>query len=622
MIKTRIAAQLFFLLLTAYYLLLTTCSYPQTVYEPIHSSVYNFLDRMVQKGLIEFHDEIKPVSREYIAEKLEELKVRSQKSQPEADQPSAEEVRNQNVGMTSLEKDELEFYLKDYGEEINSIKNSKLKIKNGNNNSVSMTNALMTNDNFATSNRQQTTNNNPQTTDNNPQTTTSTSSVTTIINWDPYGRWRLFFYSDNLFKLNASPVLGYELGTRDGASYSHRWNGLYMYGYLGEHIGFSFKFVDNSENGTTVDRTKSFTPQTGVIVAKADANHIEYSEVNTNIAVNWSWGEISIGKDFLNWGYGKSGLLVLSDKAPSFPYIRLDIHPASWLRFNYIHAWLASDVIDSTSSYATLLAGQDRTIFRDKYLASHTLTLTPTEGLDISVGESIVYSDKLEVSYLIPLMFFRLADHYLSQADNNAGGNSQFFMGVSSRNQIKNTHLYGTLFIDELTVEGLFNPEKQRNQFGFTLGGSITDLPVDNLTLTAEYTKIFPYVYTHYIPTQTYQSSGYVMGDWIGNNADLVFGSLNYRFIRGLQTTVWGQYIRKGGQGPEAGQYEQPQPPFLYGLRTNYSYFGAEVKYEITHELYARLQYQTTKISQQLADLSFTDHKLNEFYVALYYGIP
>ncbi len=410
-----------------------------------------------------------------------------------------------------------------------------------------------------TTNHQQSTTNAPQPTTHKPQTT--------ILNYDPYGRLRLFAYEDSLFKINVSPILGYEAGTRDGAKYSHRWDGVYLYGYLSNNIGFSFRFKDNSEDGTGIDRNKQFTPQTGVIVAKSDLNNIQYSEVNANITYDWSYGDITIGKDFFNWGYGQSGLLVLSDKAPSFPFIRLDLHPVKWLSFNYIHAWLNSDVIDSSGIYATYRYGIYRDQFRSKYLASHTLTVTPTEGLDISLGESIVYSDKLEIPYLIPIMFFRLADHYLSQANNNAGGNSQFFLGVSSRNQIKNTHLYGTWFIDEITFEGLFNAQKQRNQFGFTLGGSVTDLPVDNLTVTAEYTKIFPFVYSHYIPTQTYQNSGYVMGHWMGNNADLIYGALNYRFIRGLDATLWGQYIRKGSPGIEEQQYRQPQPPFLFGLK-------------------------------------------------------
>ena len=509
-----------FLLLPFVFLLFTSSSSSQTVFEPIHSGVYNFLDLMAQKGLIEFHDIIRPVSREYIAEKLQQLST-------------------ENRELTSLESEELNFYMKDFSLELGFIQNSKFKIQNSE---------------------------------------LTKNTTTNILNYDPFGRLRMFSYQDSLFQINASPVLGYELGTKDGAKYSHRWDGIYLYGYL-DKIGYSFRFQDNSEDGTTIDPIKNFTPATGVVIAKADANNIQYSEINVNLAYNWSWGDISIGKDFLNWGYGQSGLLVLSDKAPSFPFIRLNIHPANWFSFNYIHAWLNSGVIDSTSSYATLLPNQNRTIFRPKYLAQHTITLTPTKGLDISLGESMIYSDNLQIAYLVPIMFFRLADHYLSQADNNAGGNAQFFFGVSSRNQIKNTHLYGTLFIDEITLEGLFNPATQRNQIGFTLGGSVTDLPIDNLTVTAEFTKIYPYVYTHYIPTLTYQNNGYIMGDWIGNNADLVYGALNYRFIRGLQATAWVQYVRKGGQGPEIGQYTQPQPPFLYGLRTNYTYLGAELKY-------------------------------------------
>ena len=538
--------------------------------------------------------------------------------------------------MSEVEREDLEFYLKDFGMEL-GLTNDDLGLTNesqktedrsqesevgdqkseirGQNEGMKSDDLRMKNDDLRLTSQSY----KPMTKDE--PSTANHQPTTTIFNWDPYGRWRMFQYQDNLFKLNASPILGYEVGTRDGAKYSHRWDGVSLYGYLSDDIGFNFWFRDNSEDGTTIDKTKSFTPHTGVIISKADANNIQYDEINANIAYNWKWGDISIGKDYMNWGYGQSGLLVLSDKAPSFPFIRLDIQPTKWLRFNYFHAWLASDVIDSTSLFSTFRPGIYQEQYRAKYLASHTLIITPTDGLDISLGESIIYSDNLQIAYLIPIMFFRAADHYLSHNNNNAGGNSQFFLGVSSRNEIKNTHLYGTLFIDEITIEGLFNPQTQRNQFGFTLGGSVTDLPIDNLTLTAEFTKIFPYVYTHYIPTETYQSSGYVMGDWIGNNADLVYGALNYHFLRGLQATLWGQYIRKGGQGPESGQYEQPQPPFLYGLRTNYTYFGAEVKYEITNELFARLQYQTTNVSAQQTNLRFNDNRLNEFYVALYYGI-
>ena len=244
-------------------------------------------------------------------------------------------------------------------------------------------------------------------------------------------------------------------------------------------------------------------------------------------------------------------------------------------------------------------------------------------GLDISLGESIIYSDKLQISYLIPLMFFKLADHYLSNYDNNIGSNSQFFAGISSRNHIKNTHLYGTLFIDEINVANLFNSQKQRNQIGFSFGGSTTDVPVNNLTFTLEYTKIYPYVYSHYIPTQTYENDSYLLGHWMGNNADQIYSSVNYRVIRGLQVSIWGQYIRKGEQGTAEQQIDvgQPQPPFLFGLRTNYSYAGLDIKYEIIHNLFARLKFQTTKIESEVSKGIFNTKNLNELYFYFYYGL-
>ncbi|MGB5530030.1 MAG: hypothetical protein WBQ32_08670 [Ignavibacteriaceae bacterium] len=532
----------------------------QLVYEPLYEDVYNFLRRISQKGIIEFDDLIRPLPRTYIAEKL-----------LQADSLSAE--------LTSLEKEELKFFLNDYYFEEWLIGGNENKKEN-----------------------------------------------LDYFNGDPSDRWRFFSYGGVGLKINANLILGAEIGSVKKAKQTHFWNGFYSYGYISDLLGFSFDFRDNTETGTTLDKTKSFTPETGVN-AKTDMNTVnysidkmEYSEAKMMLATDWDWGSVAVGKEFLEWGYGDNGLLVLSQKAPSFPLIRLDINPVKWLSFNYFHAWLSSDVVDTTSLYSTAIDYQ-RFLFREKYLASHTLTIKPTNGLDISLGESIIYADRLEFLYLIPVTFFRLADHYLSRHYNQAGGNAQFFFSVSSKGHLKNTHLYGTLLIDELTLNGLFDASTQRNQIGFTLGSSLTDLPFENLTLKLEYTKIYPYAYQHYIKTTTYESASYVLGHWMNNNADQVFGSLKYRFIRGLEGLLWVRYIRQGELADGSKQFDQPQPPFLSGLRTNYTYLGAQVKYEIMHDLMFRARYQFMKTSMQQADLSFIDESDQEFYFAVYYGL-
>ena len=533
----------------------------QVVYEPLNRDVYLFLSRLSQKSVIVFDDQIRPVSRKYIAQKLIEASEKSDQ-------------------LTSLEKEELDFFSKDFKLEFDILNKTEIG-----------------------------------------------SSQLTMLGYDAGNRLRLFSFRNDLFAINLSPILGVTFGSHDDENFTHTWNGIYTYGYLDKYIGFSFDFRDNTEKGNSLDKYKDFTPITGVD-ARSDRNTInysadkmEYSEAKAVLATDWSWGSFAVGKDFLEWGYGESGLLVLSQKAPSFGFIRLDIKPVNWLRFNYIHGWLSSDVPDSSSFFYNN-NGTISFSYRNKFIANHSLIITPTNGLDLSLGESIIYDDQLEYLYLIPIMFFRAADHHISRQLNAAGANAQFFLSVSSKGQIKNTHLYSTLFIDEITLSGLFDSQKQRNQLGFTLGGSVTDLPIENLTATVEYTKIYPFVYRHYIQTQDYKSASYPLGHWMGNNADLIYASLNYRFIRGLQAKIWGQYIRKGEEGSYDQQYNiQPQPPFLFGLRQNYSYFGAEIKYEYTHELFAKLKFQTTKIAKQQTNLSFNNNKINEFYFLIYYGL-
>ena len=543
------------------FLALSFVATAQIVYEPLNRDVYSFLSRLSQKSIIVFDDQIRPVSRKYIAEKLIEVSEKF------------------NL-LTSLEKEELDFYRKDFKREFDFIKNVNVD-----------------------------------------------SSEVNILGYDEGNRLRLFSYRDSFFTLNLSPIFGLKIGSRDSEKLTHVWNGIYTYGYINNYLGFSFDFRDNSEQGNTIDKRKDFTPITGVEAKSSltavnySLNKMEYSEVKAVIATDWSWGSFAVGKDFMEWGYGESGLLVLSQKSPSFGFIRLDIKPVEWLKFNYIHGWLSSGVIDSNTIFYNT-AGGITFSFIDKFIATHSLTVTPITGLDLAIGESIIYDDEIEFLYLMPIMFFRLADHQLSRQLNTAGGNAQLFFSASSKGQIKNTHLYGTLFIDEITISGLFDSYKQRNQLGFTLGGSITDLPIENLTAKIEFTKIYPFVYRHYIQTTDYQSARYSLGHWIGHNADLIYGSLNYRFLRGLQATVFGQYVRKGGDGNVQQQYNiQPQPPFLFGMRKNYSYFGAEIKYEYTHELFAKLNFQTTNSSIQQADLSFIDTRLNEFYFSVYYGL-
>ena len=403
---------------------------------------------------------------------------------------------------------------------------------------------------------------------------------------DYAGRYRLFSYHSDLFSLALDPVLALSYSSRNEKDFHSRRNGFTFIGMLGKHIGFSFSFSDNMEKGSGRDRFRRFTSEPGIVTTKYDSSSFEFSDIRASLTYDWSWGSITAAKDYFTWGYGESGKLVMSDKAPTFPYIRLDISPAPWLQFNYIHAWLSSSVLDSSRFYPTTIDYKKREVYHKKYLASHTITVTPIKGLSIFAGESVVYSDELELAYLIPVMFFRAADHFLSDENNSAGSNAQLFAGISSRNHLPNTHLYSSLFIDELSIAGLTDETKRRNQIGYSFGGSVYDLAGSRTSVTLEYTRLLPYAYSHYISTTDYESNNYPLGDWIGQNADRIYASVAFYPLRGLQAKGYYQYIRKGGEGNPIEQQLGPDPDFLSaGPIIRFTEWGFGLTYEPVHTL-------------------------------------
>jgi hypothetical protein len=399
-------------------------------------------------------------------------------------------------------------------------------------------------------------------------------------------RWHLFSYQDSVFTLQLDPILGFTLG----GNYRHRYNGVNLEGSIGDHFGFSFDVTDHLESGTAADRLKLGSPETGInIITSPSINSFEYSEANATIGAEYAWFRASIGKDHLEWGNGAHGKLILSEKAPSFPLIRIDIHPVRWLRFSYIHAWLQSDIVDSTRTYQTMLANTPRTIYREKYLAAHLISLVPTERLNISFGESIVYSDgSPQLMFLIPINFFRAADHYLTRTGMGDGNNSQFFGNITYY-ALRHASFYGTLFIDEINTDEIFNNAKARNQLGYTVGTRIVDPGVPNLSVILEYTRILPWVYSNFVQTQTYESTSYLLGHYIGQNSDQMYLQSKYALTGTLSVELFYNYVRHGGKTDIAKQYELPSLPFLYGEVSRVTDYGFSIQYKYMNDLYIKV---------------------------------
>ena len=442
---------------------------------------------------------------------------------------------------------------------------------------------------------------------------------------DQNKRWRAGAIVSNDFEFYIDPLLGINNFSGTNKNIKQLSNGFELWGTAGKNknLGYQVYYRDYTESGTVNNnfREESATPGNILIGAKSD-NKINYTDIRANINYGFKKGNISLGKDNLIWGYGENSNIVLSNKAPSYPFIRLDYKPLPWLNFNYTHTWLNSNISDSSLSYFTNTGRIDndfRLIFVQKYLATHSIEVEAMKGLNIAIGESIVYSDKMDPGFLIPINLFKFYDNNRSNYLIEAGSNGQYFLSLSSRNQIKNTHLYSTLFIDEIKVSSIFNKTESRNQLGYNLGGSITDVFIPYLSLGAEYTRVNPFVYSNLIPTQTYTNYNYSLGDWMGNNFDRTILFAKYTPIAKLKLVARYQKIRKGGPGTIYQQYVvQPQPAFLFDYIKARSDIFLQARYEYINNIY--LTSSLTLMQTKLANGNII--KDNTYQLGISVGLP
>lgn len=504
------------------YIFIPISVFSQVIWENHRSEVYPYLYRMAQKGLIEFHDMIQPLSRAYIGERLMQL----------------DSLRTK---LSKTEKSELDFYLQEF--KPLSQPNNQLG----------------------------------------------------IVAKDQNKRLRGLFYSGKDIQLYADPMASVMHVNGLGQSFTQTSNGLQFWGQAGK-FGFQFYYRDYTERGTGLDSFRAESPETNII--KLFSNNPQkqnFTEVRAHISYAWKNGSISIGKDQLIHGYGENGRIILSDKAPSYPFIRFDYQPLKWLRFHYANAWLNSNIIDSNATYGTgnPVSTGTRIQYIPKYLATHAIIISPKKGIDLSIGESIVYSDNMDLGFLIPINFFKVYDNNRSNYDIRAGSNGQFFFQGSARNILKNTHFYTTVFIDEIRVSTMFNKQKSRNQLGYTVGASITDIVLPYLTIGTEYTRVNPFVYGNLVPAQLYTQHNASLGDWMGNNFDRFILFAKYTPIPKLRTYFRIQQIQKGGAGTVVQQYEaEPQPPFLFDFQKKRTDLFMQVGYEWLNNLYFNANYQ------------------------------
>ncbi len=494
------------LLSIAIFFIIAEVTIGQAVYEPvINNPIYELLDELAALKVITINSAVKPYSRAFIANKLTQALENAQK-------------------LNKRQLDEVRFYLKDYSFEaglsnnlINGMQDAGYRMQD-------------------TGYRMQDT------------VSAARNAASCILHLASFNINPLSFRLNTApFKLSVSPWLGTRFMLNENGSFTEVSAGGEAYGYLAKHIGYYFngKYVHQSES---LVNPVMLTMEEGKSWNYNSDGSVYNTEWRGGLSVGWNWGDFGIYKDRPIWGNANHGSNIMSGHAPSFPYIQLHLKPAKWIEFYSMTGFLQSNVVDSSRSSFT--PGQEQIKFRKKYFSANFFTVTPWKGLDISLGNSIFWSDVFRVGYLIPFNLYKSLDETLRGSNGfisniNTNDDGHLFVDISSRN-IKHLNLYLGLWIDELQVARFFKTN-QHNLLSWKIGFSLYDLPVKNLSLTVEGITTRPGTYEEYVPAHLYANDDYSFGNYLRGDAWEIYVSLDYRPIRGMKISASYNLAQRGG---------------------------------------------------------------------------
>ena len=362
---------------------------------------------------------------------------------------------------------------------------------------------------------------------------------------------------DSMFKMRLRPILGGNLLMSKKGVIFHRWYGAELQMDIAKHLSIWGSLRDNSWSGDWLSKTyfptdndrrlgarihygasqlqPALMPIAGVQYKEANYGG-DFSDSKGGISLYAWWGSISVQRENIRWGDAYHASNILSGRAPAAPMISLQLTPCKWFQFDYFHAWLVSNVVDSTYYYVEETTNGTVRNYRpmNKFMAANMFTFTPIKQLSISFGNSIIYAERsIQAAYFIPIAFYKSLDHLLTKGLRTQNQNSQAFASLSVR-PVEHLHLYGSMFVDEIKFSRFKPSNKENNPLSYLVGFNWSGWPVKGLSLKAEFVRSYIASYIHSIEVLDYTTNSFDMGHYLGDNAQSIYAELAYRPIRGM----------------------------------------------------------------------------------------
>ncbi len=195
--------------------------------------------------------------------------------------------------------------------------------------------------------------------------------------------------------------------------------------------------------------------------------------------------------------------------------------------------------------------GEGETVAPEKYVSVHTIEWRPLSWFNISILESIVYGNRFEPMYILPLSPYMISQGNTGFVDNSWLG------GMFTVKPLEGLRIDGTLYADDLSFNDIAHLKFDTKwRLAGQIGAKYAPRKSGIFTLVdLDYTMVTPYTYSHKngedldmeaINYQNYTHYGQNFGAALDPNSDKVNLRLKLRPLEDVDFDIVGILIRHG----------------------------------------------------------------------------
>lgn len=240
---------------------------------------------------------------------------------------------------------------------------------------------------------------------------------------------------------------------------------------------------------------------------------------------------LTFGREALVMGAGYIDKLFLSGNITPFDFGKIDVRYKA-LQYSFFYGSLKGDSLG-----LPLIS---------KNIVANRLDIRFSEHFKLGLYESIIVSNRpISFTYMNPLSFLVSADFTAEQKNQS---NSILGMDVEIK-PAKDVALQFSFLVDDLNFKTLYknDPSSNDNKFAYQAGIQLTDpFKISDLTVSMEYTRIDPFVYSHRTNKSTYTNWGISLGHSLPPNSDETAFLLSYYLSGRMVVNLKYQYQRSG----------------------------------------------------------------------------